>query len=153
MLGWPVSGIKDQWGGWPSEAKLTWDQRGRAGDWGMIPNGGSHEVSRWHQTSCQQRRRCPQLKSLRCSSTMFTRIHGLSYRGKNRRAAGIESHKLAFLRQWCTSWDCEPRTEKLQQQEQQWERHYWDSNSRKHRHATDSDASRYKEVGTVQSAF
>lgn len=25
---------------------------------------------------------------------MFTRVHGLSYRGKNRRAAGIESHKL-----------------------------------------------------------
>lgn len=94
LVGWPAYGTTDQRGGWPSVARLTWDQRGGAGDWGMVSNGGSHEVSRWHQTSCQQRRRCPQLKSLRCSSTMFTRVHGLSYRGKNRRAAGIESHKL-----------------------------------------------------------
>lgn len=94
LLGQPVYGTKDHSGGWPSVAKLTWDQRGGAGDWGMVPNGGSHEVSRWHQTSCQQRRRCPQLKSLRCSSTMFARVHGLSYRGENRRAAGIQSHKL-----------------------------------------------------------
>lgn len=94
LLDWPAYGTNNQRGGWPSVAKLTWDQRGGAGHWGMVPNGGAQEVSRWHQTSCQQRRRCPQLKSLRCSSTMFTRVHGLSYRGKNRRAAGIESHRL-----------------------------------------------------------